>query len=431
MCDVVQMDAPAAKRAGARRPAPRHRSRNAPPDARPRRRLLARRRCSPARSTSSRRRGPGPTRSAPTSPPAGWNCRVIDALPWALARAASLDSGIEAGAPVAALDWGYGKSTISLIHNGVPVHVRSLKDCAFQTILETISTRTSPRRTRRRTAASKTRPRHREPGRPRPPVPSPDQSHRRPARTTARIASCRNSAARSISGAASPAENSPKSIFIFGGGGTLAGIGDRLTAATGHPRRALATAGRGIRRRRAAAAGLPARRRDRPLRRRLGGAMRNYVNLMSDAAQFRTAARVRFAAGRWRWPRPSSSSRRSPSGVGKRPAACGQEHEALEASYDPIRRLTTMNNELRNTAADAGSRRPPAAGAFPQAARRHAARHRQRRRRRQRRRAVRRAPPTRPIPARRRPVAATAQDRLIIDVDVDAHLRHRRISSKL
>jgi Tfp pilus assembly PilM family ATPase len=70
---------------------------------------------------------------------AGWNCRVIDALPWALARAASLNSGVDAGTPVAALDWGYGKSTITLVHNGAPVHVRSLKDCAFQTILETIS----------------------------------------------------------------------------------------------------------------------------------------------------------------------------------------------------------------------------------------------------------------------------------------------------
>jgi hypothetical protein len=72
---------------------------------------------------------------------------------------------------------------------------------------------------------------------------------------------------------------------------------------------------------------------------------------MSEGARFRTAARIHIrhwtlalvativvltplAAGRWQ------EARR-----------VRQEHEALEASYDPIRRLTTMNNELRSAAA--------------------------------------------------------------------------------
>ena len=70
----------------------------------------------------------------------GWNCRLIDALPWALARAASMAAGVEVGRPIAALDWGYGKGTICLVHNGAPVLVRSLKDCAYQNVLDAIST---------------------------------------------------------------------------------------------------------------------------------------------------------------------------------------------------------------------------------------------------------------------------------------------------
>jgi type IV pilus assembly protein PilM len=68
----------------------------------------------------------------------GWNCHVIDALPWALARAASLVAP-ESDQPFAVLDWGYGKATMCLVHQGVPALVRSLKDCAYQGVLETIA----------------------------------------------------------------------------------------------------------------------------------------------------------------------------------------------------------------------------------------------------------------------------------------------------
>ena len=79
--------------------------------------------------------------------------------------------------------------------------------------------------------------------------------------------------------------------------------------------------------------------------------MRNHVNLMSEGARFRTAARVRLRRwglalavsvtvltpiASWRW----QDARR-----------IRQEHEALEASYEPIRRLNTANTELRTTAA--------------------------------------------------------------------------------
>jgi Tfp pilus assembly PilM family ATPase len=69
----------------------------------------------------------------------GWNCRLVDALPWALARAANLAGSSEPGKPIAALDWAYGRATFCLVHRGAPALVRSLKDCAFQSVLETIA----------------------------------------------------------------------------------------------------------------------------------------------------------------------------------------------------------------------------------------------------------------------------------------------------
>jgi Tfp pilus assembly PilM family ATPase len=69
----------------------------------------------------------------------GWRCHMLDALPWALARAAELVKTADADRPIAALDWAYGKSTICLVHHGVPVLVRSLKDCAFQNVLDAVA----------------------------------------------------------------------------------------------------------------------------------------------------------------------------------------------------------------------------------------------------------------------------------------------------
>jgi Tfp pilus assembly PilM family ATPase len=61
-----------------------------------------------------------------------WNCRVIDALPWALARAVVMAAPEAASGTVAAFDWGYGRATLALIHKGAPAFVRTLKDCGYQ-----------------------------------------------------------------------------------------------------------------------------------------------------------------------------------------------------------------------------------------------------------------------------------------------------------
>jgi type IV pilus assembly protein PilM len=62
---------------------------------------------------------------------ARWNCRVIDALPWALARAACMADAPHPLRTVAALDLGYARATMCLIHEGAPAIVRCLKDCGF------------------------------------------------------------------------------------------------------------------------------------------------------------------------------------------------------------------------------------------------------------------------------------------------------------
>jgi Tfp pilus assembly PilM family ATPase len=69
----------------------------------------------------------------------GWHCRVIDALPWALARAARLVNPSRSHGPIAALDWAYGRSTVCLVHNGVPTLVRSLKDCGYHSVIAAVA----------------------------------------------------------------------------------------------------------------------------------------------------------------------------------------------------------------------------------------------------------------------------------------------------
>jgi Tfp pilus assembly PilM family ATPase len=61
----------------------------------------------------------------------GRSCRLIDALPWALTRAALLREDSRKPRTIAALDWAYGKASITLIQNGTPVLVRPLKNCSF------------------------------------------------------------------------------------------------------------------------------------------------------------------------------------------------------------------------------------------------------------------------------------------------------------
>jgi Tfp pilus assembly PilM family ATPase len=61
-----------------------------------------------------------------------WNCRRIDPLPWALARAIVMADPAAATRTIAALDWGYARATFTLVHQGAPALVRCLKDCGFQ-----------------------------------------------------------------------------------------------------------------------------------------------------------------------------------------------------------------------------------------------------------------------------------------------------------
>lgn len=60
---------------------------------------------------------------------AGRRCRVVDALPWALTRAVGMLEGVDQRQTVAALDWGYLRATITLIRDGSPAFVRTLKNC--------------------------------------------------------------------------------------------------------------------------------------------------------------------------------------------------------------------------------------------------------------------------------------------------------------
>jgi hypothetical protein len=78
--------------------------------------------------------------------------------------------------------------------------------------------------------------------------------------------------------------------------------------------------------------------------------MKRHANLMSEAARFRVAARILLR--RWAIALAATVALLAPITVW-RWQECRRtrlEHEALEASYAPIRRLDEMNMELRNAA---------------------------------------------------------------------------------
>src|SRR5688572_1587059 len=99
------------------------------------------------------------------------------------------------------------------------------------------------------------------------------------------------------------------------------------------------------------AARVPARRRGRAVGPRLGGCMKRYANLMSDQALFRVSARASFR--RWAPALAGLLAMLAPVAVWhwQQCQRIRHEHEALEASYAPIRRLNEMNMELRADAA--------------------------------------------------------------------------------
>jgi hypothetical protein len=72
----------------------------------------------------------------------GLACRVLDGLPWCLARAVGLlHSGEDRKRPIAAIDWGYGETTFCLIWRGAPQFVRRLRHCELEPLLRLIQER--------------------------------------------------------------------------------------------------------------------------------------------------------------------------------------------------------------------------------------------------------------------------------------------------
>ena len=63
---------------------------------------------------------------------AGWSCETIDGLPMTMARAVGMVHSDTPTAPLAALDWGYGRATLCFLENGQPSYVRCLKDCGLR-----------------------------------------------------------------------------------------------------------------------------------------------------------------------------------------------------------------------------------------------------------------------------------------------------------
>ena len=63
--------------------------------------------------------------------------QVLDGLPLTIGRALSL-SMPNATNPVAAVDWGHHRATLCCIKSGRPLFVRTLRDCGFQMVTETL-----------------------------------------------------------------------------------------------------------------------------------------------------------------------------------------------------------------------------------------------------------------------------------------------------
>ncbi|MCA9261990.1 MAG: hypothetical protein KDA61_22385 [Planctomycetales bacterium] len=57
----------------------------------------------------------------------GWRCEAIDAVPWAVARAAALDDRFDVDAGGLCLDWGDASTTLTLARRGRPLFARELK----------------------------------------------------------------------------------------------------------------------------------------------------------------------------------------------------------------------------------------------------------------------------------------------------------------
>lgn len=67
-----------------------------------------------------------------------WACQSIDGMPQAFARAVQLAAPEAKSEPLAALNIGYSQSEFYAVVSGIPVYVRTLKDCGYEKFLGSI-----------------------------------------------------------------------------------------------------------------------------------------------------------------------------------------------------------------------------------------------------------------------------------------------------
>lgn len=65
------------------------------------------------------------------------HCEVLDGLPFAMSRAVGLAFG-RAHAPLAVFDWGRVSGTFCMVHHGMPVFTRHLRNCGLAKLLESV-----------------------------------------------------------------------------------------------------------------------------------------------------------------------------------------------------------------------------------------------------------------------------------------------------
>jgi type IV pilus assembly protein PilM len=69
----------------------------------------------------------------------GFECRVVDGLPFALARAAKMALPHLANKPIAVVDWGYGSATFTVAKDGYPWFTRLLRCYGTRRLVEQVS----------------------------------------------------------------------------------------------------------------------------------------------------------------------------------------------------------------------------------------------------------------------------------------------------
>jgi Tfp pilus assembly PilM family ATPase len=73
----------------------------------------------------------------------GMDCEIIDALPFALSRAVQFIDPTVSNGPVAALDWGAGHPSFVVVNEDGPILTRSLRGCGLGTAIDQIQTQLS------------------------------------------------------------------------------------------------------------------------------------------------------------------------------------------------------------------------------------------------------------------------------------------------